>query len=59
MSTEQVPTYNGEYCTSRCGNDIDCYHGDRFDEENGIVRNHLDFDVKHDKTEYQFETELV
>lgn len=41
-----IPEYDGSLCTSACGNDYDCPHGEQFDEDRGIVRSGLDFDVK-------------
>lgn len=45
---KEIPVYNGENCTSGCGNDFDCPHGDQFDEELGIWRSGKDFSIVHE-----------
>jgi hypothetical protein len=55
MQTEkkiEVPRYDGSLCTSSCGNDYDCPHDEAFDEQRGIVRSGLDFDIKHLPSDY-------
>jgi len=44
---KHIPVYDGSECTSSCGKDYDCPHGEAFDQEHGIVRSGLDFDIKH------------
>lgn len=56
---KDIPVYDGEFCTSSCGNDYDCPHEERFDEDNGIVRSGLDFDIKSDKETTHFIVELI
>jgi hypothetical protein len=51
----EIPTYDGSQCTSSCGNDYDCPHGEAFDESNGIRR----VEVQHDKGERKFQAELL
>lgn len=55
-----VPVFDGSYsCTSSCGNDYDCPHEPQFDEDNGIVRSGLDFDIKSDKKVTEFIAVIV
>mgnify|MGYP001591352738 CR=1 FL=1 len=46
---KEIPTYDGSLCTSSCGKDYDCPHGEAFDKERGIRRSGLDFTIKSEK----------
>jgi len=53
----EIPKYEGEWCTSNCRRE-GCPHEEQFDQEHGIRRSGLDFNIKHDTTGRRFEAHV-